>query len=164
MTQLQTAPAARPFALGSGEGERIWFLNSEMTIKATAATTGGELFLMETHIPEGFPPHCHGAEEELFVVLEGDGTLELGEERLPMRPGSVVSRPAGSGVAHTFRAVGEARILTIAVPGGVEGFFRGVGRPAEGPGLPPPGPVDVAAIKQVAAQFNNELVGPPLGP
>jgi uncharacterized cupin superfamily protein len=58
------------------------------------------------------PPHCHTAEEEIFVVLEGDGTLELwphlrrgGEhEAHPVRRGSIVARPAGTGRAHTFRA------------------------------------------------------------
>ena len=50
------------------------------------------------------PPHCHSAEEELFVVLDGSGTLLLGDEEHPVRPGSVVARPPGTGVAHTFRA------------------------------------------------------------
>jgi uncharacterized cupin superfamily protein len=58
------------------------------------------------------PPHCHSAEEEIFVVLDGEGTLELwphlrfgGEhEEHPVRRGSVVARPAGTGLAHAFRA------------------------------------------------------------
>lgn len=53
---------------------------------------------------EGHPPHCHSAEEELFVVLEGAGTLLLGDERHPVRPGAIVGRPAGTGVAHSFQA------------------------------------------------------------
>ncbi len=48
--------------------------------------------------------HCHAAEEEIFVILDGDGVLVLGEAETPVRPGHVVSRPAGTGVAHTFRA------------------------------------------------------------
>jgi uncharacterized cupin superfamily protein len=51
-----------------------------------------------------YPPHCHSAEEELFVVLDGDGTLLLGDDERPVRPGHVVVRPAGTGVAHAFRA------------------------------------------------------------
>ena len=51
----------------------------------------------------GSPPHCHAAEEELFVVLAGEGTVELGEETYPLRRGSIVSRPAGTGVTHAFR-------------------------------------------------------------
>ena len=50
------------------------------------------------------PPHCHSAEEELFVVLDGDGACLLGDEEHPVRRGSVVARPPGTGVAHTFRA------------------------------------------------------------
>ena len=54
---------------------------------------------------ESAPLHCHSLEEELFVMLEGDGVLVLDDrEELPVRPGSVVSRPAGTGVSHLFRA------------------------------------------------------------
>ena len=52
-------------------------------------------------------PHCHSAEEELFVVLEGTGTCELGDETVSVRPGSLVARPAGTGVAHALRAGDE---------------------------------------------------------
>ena len=50
------------------------------------------------------PLHCHSLEEELFVVLSGDGTLLLGDQELTVRAGHVVARPAGTGVAHAFRA------------------------------------------------------------
>ena len=52
----------------------------------------------------GPPPHCHTAEEEIFVLLDGAGTLWLGDERLPVRAGHVVARPAGTRVAHAFEA------------------------------------------------------------
>jgi uncharacterized cupin superfamily protein len=54
------------------------------------------------------PPHCHSAEEEIFVVLDGEGELLLwepdGVAAHPVRAGSVVARRAGTGVAHAFRA------------------------------------------------------------
>jgi uncharacterized cupin superfamily protein len=57
------------------------------------------------------PPHVHAAEEEVFVVLEGEGALLLydGDGREapsehPVGPGHVVVRTAGSAVAHAFRA------------------------------------------------------------
>jgi uncharacterized cupin superfamily protein len=53
------------------------------------------------------PPHCHALEEEIFVVLDGDGHVLLWEEdgvtEHPLRAGSVVARPAGTGVSHAFR-------------------------------------------------------------
>ena len=82
--------------------------------------TGLQLF----EVPAGKlnnPPHCHSAEEEIFVVLDGEGTLELwphlrrgGEhEEHPVRRGSVVARPAGTGRAHAFRA-GDGGLTLLA--------------------------------------------------
>ena len=65
------------------------------------------------------PPHCHSAEEEIFVVLEGSGVLtvwphlrgQTEPERFPgtreehsLRAGSVVASPAGVGRPLDFRA------------------------------------------------------------
>jgi uncharacterized cupin superfamily protein len=58
------------------------------------------------------PPHCHSAEEEIFVVLGGEGTLLLGDEEHPLRAGHVVSRPPGTGVPHAFRAETELTLLS----------------------------------------------------
>ena len=60
---------------------------------------------------EAAPPHCHSLEEELFVVIDGDGTLLLGDEEHGVRPGHVVARPPGTGVAHTFRAGPDGLVL-----------------------------------------------------
>ena len=61
----------------------------------------------------GVPPHCHSAEEEIFLVLAGDGTLLLGDEEHRIRRGHVVSRPAGTGIAHSLRA-GEEGLTYLA--------------------------------------------------
>jgi uncharacterized cupin superfamily protein len=62
---------------------------------------------------EGAPPHCHSMEEELFVVLEGAGTVTLGDEEAPVRTGSVVGRPAATGVPHVFRAGDDGMTLLM---------------------------------------------------
>jgi uncharacterized cupin superfamily protein len=75
---------------------------------------------------EGAPPHLHSADEEIFVVLDGEGVFELwptpqrvrdGAERedIPVRAGHVISRPASSGIAHGIR--GGAPGLTYLVYG-----------------------------------------------
>ena len=53
---------------------------------------------------ESAPAHCHSLEEEIFVILDGDGVVVLGEEETPVGPGHVIARPAGTGVPHVFRA------------------------------------------------------------
>jgi uncharacterized cupin superfamily protein len=86
---------------------------------------------------EGYPPHCHAAEEELFVVLDGSGTVTIGEDTAEVRRGTVVSRPAGTGVAHSFVAGGnglEYLAYSTREPNDVTYFprsnkvnFRGIG-------------------------------------
>lgn len=94
------------------------------------------------------PPHCHAAEEEIFVVLAGDGVLELTPvpdavdegataEQHEVRAGHIVSRLPGSGMAHAFRG-GEDGMTLLAYgqkirneilyyPRSNKIYFRGVG-------------------------------------
>lgn len=50
------------------------------------------------------PLHCHSLEEELFVILDGDGVLILDDRETAVLPGHVISRPNATGVSHAFRA------------------------------------------------------------
>jgi uncharacterized cupin superfamily protein len=79
---------------------------------AGSRTTGIQLYEVEAGRLNA-PPHCHSAEEELFVVLEGEGTLLLGDGEHPVRRGHVVARPPGTRVAHAFRA-GDAGLTLLA--------------------------------------------------
>jgi uncharacterized cupin superfamily protein len=86
---------------------------------------------------ESTAQHCHSLEEEIFVILDGDGVLVLDVEETPVGPGHVISRPPGTGVAHMFRA-GDNGLTYLAYgnrdPGDVCYYprsnkiaFRGVG-------------------------------------
>ena len=73
----------------------------------------------------GSVPHCHSEEEEIFVILEGEGTLHLWpspsfaagteaqRESFPLRAGHVVARPPGTRVSHWFRAGPEGLTMLI---------------------------------------------------
>jgi uncharacterized cupin superfamily protein len=82
-------------------------------------------------------PHCHSAEEEIFVVLGGEGMLLLGEDEHPVRPGSVVARPPGTRISHALRA-GDGPLIYLAYgtrepndiayyPRSGKVYFRGIG-------------------------------------
>jgi uncharacterized cupin superfamily protein len=82
------------------------------------------------------PRHCHSLEDEIFVVLAGGGAVLLDDEETAVRPGSVVSRPRGTGVAHTFEAADGLTLLaygtrepddTCWYPDSRKLFFRGLG-------------------------------------
>jgi uncharacterized cupin superfamily protein len=46
------------------------------------------------------PFHYHMIEEEHIVALEGEATLRLGDERIPLQAGDYVGFPAGQKVGH----------------------------------------------------------------
>jgi uncharacterized cupin superfamily protein len=48
------------------------------------------------------PRHYHMLEEEHALILEGEVTLLLGDERHLMKPGDYVCFPAGQKVGHSF--------------------------------------------------------------
>lgn len=50
----------------------------------------------------GCPYHLHHVQEELFIVLEGQGTLRVAGEMLAVKAGDVVFIPAGSEYPHQF--------------------------------------------------------------
>jgi quercetin dioxygenase-like cupin family protein len=88
-----------------GEGERHAVGGSSaVLIKATGDDTGGSLFLSETTIDPGFPgppPHRHERLHDMFYVLDGVLTMQLGEDTHEGGPGTFVCVPPG--VTHTFR-------------------------------------------------------------
>jgi uncharacterized cupin superfamily protein len=53
---------------------------------------------------ESAPLHCHSIEEEIFVLLGGNGVVVLDEEETRVGRGHVIGRPAATGISHTFRA------------------------------------------------------------
>jgi uncharacterized cupin superfamily protein len=111
-------PSARPPSIVNVEQAEARFGGRSRALSASAGAKATGLNLVT--LPEGeegAPPHCHSAEEELFVILAGEGELELWpspdpHNRFPAEPrethgvraGSVVSRPPGTRVPHSFRA------------------------------------------------------------
>lgn len=50
--------------------------------------------------PGSCPYHYHLAQEEMFVILEGEGTLRVADERVPVRAGDVIVIPPGPEYPH----------------------------------------------------------------
>jgi uncharacterized cupin superfamily protein len=46
------------------------------------------------------PYHLHHAQEEMFIVLQGHGTLRVAGEHIPIGPGDVIAIPAGPEYPH----------------------------------------------------------------
>ncbi|WP_176480274.1 cupin domain-containing protein [Mesorhizobium sp. WSM3859] len=123
----------------------------------TARETGGKLgaFASDAGPGDGPPRHRHPKSDELFVILQGRLRFWRAGEAYERGAGEIFHIPAG--VEHTFVVVERARWIAILSPGGLESFFPAVA--AQGLEIPR----DLAAIKAVAAEFDMEITGPPLG-
>jgi mannose-6-phosphate isomerase-like protein (cupin superfamily) len=153
-----------PYALAQGEGEALWFLGSLQTIKASAASTGGRLTIIEARAVEGpaSPLHVHHKESEWWYVLEGELAIWAAGEVIEAPAGSFVYGPVG--VPHTFSVVSaQARFLLGTEPAGFEAFMRACSEPAQSPTLPPPGTTtpDPARMAALGAEYGIEVLGPP---
>ena len=63
-----------------------------------------------------FPFHCHHANEEMFYVIEGTGTLRYGKETFPVKAGDVIACPAGGPeYAHQLVNTGATDLKYLAV-------------------------------------------------
>lgn len=92
-------------------------------LKASHQSTGGALSVFETDIDTGPPLHVHDRDDECFYVLDGVLSVRCGDELFKAAAGSFVFLPRGR--PHRFWAAGPAaRLLLIAIPGGVEDYFR----------------------------------------
>jgi uncharacterized cupin superfamily protein len=72
-----------------------------------------------TAVPPGkraFPFHNHHVNEEMFLILEGEGQIRIGEAVYPVRKGDVIACPAGGKeAAHQIINTGNAELKYLAV-------------------------------------------------
>ena len=61
------------------------------------------------------PYHFHHAQEEMFVVLEGSGTLRVAGERLPITAGDVIFIPAGPEYPHHIINTSDAPLKYLSL-------------------------------------------------
>ena len=61
------------------------------------------------------PYHFHHAQEEMFVVIEGSGTLRVAGQMLPIRTGDVVFIPPGPGYPHQIINTSSAPLKYLSV-------------------------------------------------
>jgi quercetin dioxygenase-like cupin family protein len=148
--------------------EPRWFFANLVEVKLTQEASGGQMSIVDISCPPGdMPPlHVHQADDEAWVVLEGDMTFFV-DANEPVRVGAGGAAFGPKGLAHTYRAGSEgARCLAICTSGDFAAFVLAASRPAEGHELPPPPPGppsedELAAITALAHEHGIELLGPP---
>ena len=110
---------AEGYVVGPGQG----LPGSDPALKASRASTGGSLTLLESRLRHGPPLHVHAYEDESFYILDGSLTVTCGRDVFQAGPRSFVFLPRQ--VPHTFHPNGgEATVLLIGTPGGLDEYFR----------------------------------------
>ena len=137
----------KSYALAHDEGKSIYAFGKLLAVtKADSEQTGGAFNLLEVACPPGFATELqiHYAEDIAIYVLEGDLDFFWGSEKKEATAGSFFYQPRGT--PHGFRVKGEspARILYLAIPGGMDRFISEHACGATG----------------VAARYKVEILGP----
>jgi quercetin dioxygenase-like cupin family protein len=141
--------------LPPGAGEAVWIGSFGTTYKVSSEATGGAVAVVEHALGPrqlGAPLHRHSREDEISYVLEGELTVQQGENVESAAVGGTIVKPRG--VFHAFWNAGEipVRFLEVIAPGAFAQYFRELA-----PLLSGSGPPDFAAIGVLAARYGMEL-------
>ena len=135
---------------------------SVLSLKITGEQPRGGLTILEGALESGGPPlHVHDDEDEAVVVLEGELTYQVGDERGVLTTGGFLWFPRQVPHAVANLSGTPARFLTIATPSGIEDFFRAQRDYLSS--LPPGTPPDPVMLGSVPGSATRRVVGPPLG-
>jgi quercetin dioxygenase-like cupin family protein len=142
----------------------VWFLGAVTRIRAGGHATGQQLAVLDHQAERGYgsPVHRHLAEDETFLVLEGELRIEVDGQVCAAGPGAAAFLPRR--LPHAFVVTSpQARFMTIHTPGGFDEFVLAASTSIDSStvsaaGEPPP---DLAALSAVAASYGIEILGPP---
>jgi quercetin dioxygenase-like cupin family protein len=58
-------------------------------------------------------PHAHAGQDKLYFILQGSGTVQVGDQAQTLSAGDAAFAPAG--VMHSIRNPGPERLVVLAV-------------------------------------------------
>lgn len=116
----------RGYALKSGEGTHIDFRGTKMTVKVSEEQAEGVYSLIEMVHPPNVGPssHIHPKGAEAFYVLEGEYTIQCGEDVYTAKAGDFVFIPKG--LPHSYQSGANGGKVLVISPAGLEKYFAEV--------------------------------------
>ena len=103
--------------------------------KIQGFSSGIQVIAPGCHIRE----HQHGAEQELLFFFEGTGKILVNGVEHPIRPGTTAYLGPWNKHKIVNDSQADLKMLWVLMPGGLEDFFRAIGRPRT-PGEAAPAP------------------------
>lgn len=162
----QAAANATPFSSHRDLSNSFWVGPHLFSFLAEAESTSGLYTLVEATSPPGavVAPHKHTREDETVFMLKGEMEITINDTVSLAKPGDHFFMPRGN--VHTFKMTSPTpvRVLITFTPGGLEGAYRQVGKPAlrlEPPPTPPePTPEQRARVAEIFAGYGYYIVPP----
>lgn len=93
----------------------LYDAHSARLAKGTAASKLGASIDIVAPGKRSCPYHLHHAQEEMFVILEGHGTLRVAGEMLPLKAGDVVFIPPGPEYPHQILNTSDAPLKYLSI-------------------------------------------------
>jgi uncharacterized cupin superfamily protein len=76
----------------------------------------GAMLMVVQPNEKAFPFHHHHVNDEMFIILEGEGTYRYGDESLPFKAGDVLGAPSGvDGKAHQIINTGKIILKYLSI-------------------------------------------------
>jgi uncharacterized cupin superfamily protein len=98
-----------PWNEGSTHGTRIGYRDKWCADEAGGKQLGASFYEVEPG-KTAFPHHAHLVNEEAIYVLDGEGTLRLGDQKIPVRAGDYIALLAGLDHPHQLVNTGAATL------------------------------------------------------
>ena len=153
-TEASEAPK-RASIVRPGHGKRVRAFGNEIEFMLTGEQTADSLTVGLASVPAGNgpPPHVHSAEDEMFIIVEGQYRVYLDGEWTTVDPGTIVYLPRGS--VHTFQVVGEkpGKHWTLQTPSGFERYFARAAEVFAAPGGP-----DFKRLAAITEEYGAKFV------
>src|SRR3984893_13614855 len=149
---------AMPTVKKPGEGRTVAVVGDVYRFLATGDDTNGKYAIWEAIVPPGGgpPPHVHSREEEGFYILDGEITMQIGDQRQVATAGTFANMPVGT--PHSFKNESNrsAKMLISVAPAGLEQMFFEFGVPlAEGATTE-----EIEKLLAVAPRYGIEIMPP----
>ena len=97
-----------------GKGEQFLASRAPVSTRIGAKKLGYSVVRLKPG-KRAWPYHSHYVNEEMFFVLEGEGTLRHGGEEFPIRQGDFISSPADPEQPHQIINTSNADLAYIAL-------------------------------------------------
>ena len=99
---------------GRGSSEKFGMERAEVGRRIGATKLGYGVVVVKPG-KRGWPYHSHYINEEMFFILEGEGTLRHAGEEYPIRAGDFICSPADPGQPHQIINTSEADLRYLCV-------------------------------------------------